>query len=258
MQAVFFFVPCPDLPHLAAEYLEQLAATLKINRKYFKRTLLYSSETATIPSSIKIDDVIRLPSQHQYFPHFMRVMSWSHYLGSDRFDADTVFLDADVVLNREIDEVFGNDFALAYTAYPSAKSFSCINTGVIFAKKAEKQVACMHAERLLKIAEELRFVKDPRFRQYKVAGVWGVDEMCIYNYLDDLAKARNTTLREVVTAVSFDQFSSFSDGISLFGSKFNADYRSLSESEWNKPSAIHFMGHPKTKLFKYCHKKYYR
>jgi len=254
MQAVFFFIPFPDRPDIAANYLQYLAATLRINRKYFKKTLLYSSEATTFPANLRIDEVIRLPSQYQDFPHFMRVMSWLHYLDSDCFDTDTVFLDADVVVNRELNEVFENDFALAFTARPST-TYSCIDTGVIFARRAEKRVAIAHAEGLFRIAELVRLQKDLRYPNVEFAGIWGGDELCAYLYLNNIAAKRNTTLREVVTAVSFDEFKSFGEGISFFGGKFNVDYRNLSESEWNTPLAIHFPGVPKTKLFEYCERR---
>lgn len=254
MRAVFFFAPSPTQPQMAADYLRFLSASLKINRRYFDDTLLYTYESAPIPERMEIDEIIRLPSRHRHFMHYLRVVSWAHYLGSERFDADTVFLDADVVLNRGLDEAFDHDFALAFAAKSSAKSYSCINTGVIFARKAEKQVAYTHAEKLAQIAGELRLMEEPRFPQFKSAGVWGVDEMCVYQYLDDKARARHTTLRDIVDAVSFDRFSTFGEGISLFGGKFNADHRKMDESEWHRPSALHFQGFPKTKLFEYCEK----
>ena len=254
MRAVFFFAPSPTQPQMAADYLRFLSASLKINRRYFDKALLYTYESAPIPERMDIDEIIRLPSRHRHFMHYLRVVSWAHYLGSDRFDADSVFLDADVVLNRGLDEVFDNDFALAFAAMPSAKSYSCINTGVIFARKAEKQVAFAHAEKLAQVAGELRLMKEPRFPQFKSAGVWGVDEMCVYQYLDDKARARHTTLRDIVATIGFDQFSGFGEGISLFGGKFNSDYRKVDESEWNRPSALHFQGFPKSKLFEYCEK----
>ncbi len=179
-------------------------------------------------------------------------MSWVHYLGTEHFETDTVFLDADIVLNRQIDEVFDNDFALAFASVPSPKTYSRINTGVIFAKKAEQKVAHMHAQKLLLIAEDLRLVKEPRFPQFQSAGVWGVDEMCVNVYLNELARAKNSTLPEVAESIKFEEFRSFDDGISLFGPRFNADYRYLEESEWTKPSVLHFPGQPKPKLFEYC------
>ncbi len=254
MRAIFFFAPSPTQPQMAADYLRYLSATLKINRQYFGSTLLYTYENAPIPAGMEVDEVIGLPSRHRHFMHYLRVMSWVHYLGSERFDADTVFLDADVVLNRDLKEAFENDFALAFAAMPSAKSYSCINTGVIFARKAERQVALAHAEKLAAIAGELRLEKEPRFPQFKSAGVWGVDEMCVYQYLDDKARARQTTLRDVVGTIGFDQFSRFGEGISLFGGKFNSDYRKVDEMEWSRPSALHFQGFPKNKLFEYCEK----
>jgi hypothetical protein len=256
VDAVFFYVPSPTLPEMGASYLEYITATLKVNRKYFERVLMYSLEGVSLPSDLAIDSVITLPSRYRHYPHFMRVLSWEHYFRSEFFTRDSVLLDADVVLNRPLEEVFDRSFSVAFSAMPGSRrhvpNYSCVSGGVIFAKKTGQDAAVRHSSALTRIAEDLRLVKDPRFPQFKSAGVWGLDEMALNAYLENATKLNDRSLREVSESIGFDGFVDLGEGISLFGRKFNADYRSLAESEWDKPSVLHFGGYPKTKLFEYC------
>ena len=101
MKTVFFFAPLPG--DSSQRYFQHLSATLPINRKYLGTTILYAPQSAAIPDEHLVDQVVRVSSRHRRYPHFMRVMSWFEHLNSKLFDEDTVFLDADIVLNGSIE-----------------------------------------------------------------------------------------------------------------------------------------------------------
>lgn len=252
MKGIFFFAQLPSIEKMDQYFFNLLKTTLSINKHYLDETILYTTESTEVPTDLGVDKIVRLPSRHRHYPHYMRVMSWLAYLESVLFDADTVFLDADVVFHRRVDEAFNNNFALAFCATPSEKSFSNINAGCIFAKLEKKQQTIHHARKLLQIANEQRLAKDPRFPQFKTAGVWGVDEMCINTYLEGYARQKNTDFRQVALSMKFDDFIEFADDISLFGEKYNADPRKLGKSVWQTASILHFNGFQKKEMFEYC------
>ncbi len=252
MNAVFFYVPL-DNERDKTGYFDQLAATLPINRRYFSKIVMHTSQGAVIPDNFDFDAVVRLDSSETQYPHYMRVMSWLDYLESPLFDANTVFLDADVVLNRAVDEVFDQNFCLAFSAMPSQKSYSCINTGVIFASHARKTEAISAMREVFEIATRLKLVPDPRFPMMKTAGRWGLDEMCLNQYLEEKAIRGNASVRATAEDIGFGEIRPFfGTSVALAGAKYNADARSLAENLWHSASALHFPGRPKDKLFEYC------
>ncbi len=253
MKGIFFFAKLPGDERLSEEFFRQLRTTLKINGQYLEQSILYTTENAEIPSDLGIDVVVKMSSRYRHYPHFVRVTSWLAYLESDLFDRDSAFLDADLVFHRRVDEVFGNRFALAFCANPSTKfEYSNINAGCIFAKHEGKQKAIQHARNLVRIANDQRLDKEPRFPLIKSAGVWGVDEMCINTYLGEFAEKRQSSLRQIALSIGFDDFIEFEDGISLFGAKYNADPRKVDESKWSAASILHFNGPQKDRMYEYC------
>lgn len=255
MHAIFFYVPFDGYLDDAG-YFTQLAATLPINKQYFEKIILYTSHGTEIPKSLAIDTIVRLPSRERHYPHFMRVLSWLHFLGSSSFETDTVFLDADIVITMPIGEVFTRSFSLALSARPSLKTDGCISAGVIFAKHERKSEALVHLEQVFRIAESLKLTANKRFPLTKFVGRWGVDEMCLEAYLSQLAERRNENLGDVTKTVGFDEFRPvFDTSISLFGKKFkDTDARTCTEDLLRSSSVLHFGGRPKDKLFEYCAK----
>jgi len=252
VNAIFFFVQSPSFEQLGSTYFRQLKTTLSINRKYFDYSILYTTENTQIPPDTRFDAVIRMHSRYRYYPHFMRVMSWLEYMESTLFDCDTVFLDADVVFHRRIDEVFKETFGLAFCATPSPRTYSNVNSGCIFAKYANRQKAQIHAKNLFEIAKTQRLIPEPRFPQFKYAGIWGGDEMCINTYLEELAKQKNMSLRDLCLSVKFDSCFNLSDDVALFGAKYCSDPRSIDRSKWPSASILHFAGPQKEAMFQYC------
>ena len=252
MNAVFFYVPL-DTARDKTGYFRQLAATLPVNRPHFRKTLLYTSRGATIPDGVAMDTVVRLDSDETQYPHYLRVVSWLEYLESPLFDADSVLLDADVVLNRPLDDAFKEDFSLAFSAMPSDKAYSCINTGVILARHARKAEAISIMRQVVDIATRLKLVPDPRFPMMKSSGRWGLDELCLNQYFEERAGEQHTSLRAVAETIEYDEIRRvFGTSAALSGEKFNTDARYLEESLWHQPSGLHFPGQPKDKLFDYC------
>jgi hypothetical protein len=252
MNAVFFYVPL-DNERDKTGYFRQLAATLPVNQPHFRRTLLYTSRGAAIPEGAGMGTVVRLESNETQYPHYMRVVSWLEYLESSLFDADSVFLDADVVLNRSLDDAFREDFSLAFSAMPSDKAYSCINTGVILARHARKTEAISIMRQVADAATRLKLVPDPRFPMMKSSGRWGLDELCLNHYFEERAREQRTTLRAVAESIEFDEIRCvFGTSAALSGEKFNTDARYLDESLWHRPSGLHFPGQPKDKLYEYC------
>ena len=252
MNAVFFYVPL-DTERDKTGYFRQLAAALPVNRPHFRKTLLYTSRGATIPDGAGMDTVVRLDSNETQYPHYMRVVSWLAYLESSLFDADSAFLDADVVLNRPLDDAFKQDFSLAFSAMPSEKAYSCINTGVILARHARKAEAISIMREVANVATRLKLVPDPRFPMMKSSGRWGLDELCLNHYFEERASEQHASLRAVAESIEFDEIRCvFGTSAALSGEKFNTDARYLDESLWHQPSGLHFPGQPKDKLYEYC------
>lgn len=253
MHAIFFYVPFDGYLDEAG-YFTQLAATLPVNKQYFERIVLYTCEGAEIPDGLAIDTIVRLPSRQRRYPHFMRVQSWLHFLDSPDFETDTVFLDADVVITRPIAEVFARSFSLALSARPSLKTDGCISAGVIFAKHERKSEAAAHMEKIVGIAESLKFAANKRFPLTEFMGRWGVDELCLERYLGQFAERRNENLNEVTKTLGFDEIRPvFNTSITLLGKKFNnTDARTCTEDLLKSSSVLHFGGRPKDRLFECC------
>lgn len=252
MNAVFFYVPL-DATRDKFGYFRQLAATLPFTRRYFDRVILYTSRDAAIPAGLAIDDVARLDSTETDYPHFMRVLSWLDYLESPRFNADSALLDADIVLQRPILEAFAAPFALAFSAMPSEKSYSCISGGAIFARHERKAEAVDVMREIVRTAEQLKLVLDPRYPLMKTSGRWGLDELCLNRYLEQLLARESGNLRSLAQDVGFDEFQPLSGApVALFGKKYNADARSIDRSDWHSPSLLHFGGPSKEWMYPYC------
>jgi hypothetical protein len=183
----------------------------------------------------------------------MRVLSWLDYLESPRFDADSMLLDADIVLQRPVQEAFATPFALAFSAMPSEKSYSCISGGVILARHERRSEGVAVMREIVRTAEQLKLAPDPRYPLMKTAGRWGLDELCLNRYLEQLLAQGSGNLRSVTEGIGFDEFQSMpGTPVALFGKKFNADARSIDRSDWHRPSLLHFGGNSKEWLYPYC------
>jgi hypothetical protein len=252
MNAVFFYVPL-DATRDKFGYFQQLAATLPFARRCFNRIILYTSRDAAIPAGLAIDTVVRMESTETDYPHFMRVLSWLEYLESPHFDADSVLLDADIVLQRRIEEAFATPFALAFSAMPSNKSYSCISGGVILARHERKPEAVAVMREIFQMAEQLKLMPDPRYPLMKTSGRWGLDELCLNRHLEQRLPQNGRNLRSFAEDIGFEEFQPMpGTPVALFGKKYNADARSVDRSDWHKPSLLHFGGPSKEWLYPYC------
>jgi hypothetical protein len=242
---VFFFAPMPDGGETA--FWSYFADTLSVNRRYLDRTILYVPEHTNVP--VKVDVIVHMSSRQRHYPHFMRVQSWLEYVQSPLFDGDTVFLDADMVLNRPLGaEYFGHDYALAFNTVPSVKSWSFVNAGIILARIARKPeaIACMRS--IVAIAERLKWEKDPRY-PYKCAGVFGLDELCLAAYLGQ-------DIRDEAAQLPADEFRQLADKpVQIFGRDFNTDARSLPSERWPQQRIMHFVANSKEWIADYCSKQ---
>jgi hypothetical protein len=244
MKAVFFCAPFLSLKaDLFGMQEAIIRMTLPINRKYFESTVLYTTLGTHVDPDLGFDEVIPIASPYHMLTHYMRVSSWHHYLASDRFDRDTVFLDYDLIVNRPFQEVFDHDYALAFTASDSKKTNSRINTGCILAKHSGKEKAIFHAKKIMDIAFQQRMDYDVRYPKIPHVGAWGGDERSVNTYLSALAKSEQQSLRKIVASVGFDEFRPLKDGITLFGIKYNCKVGYLDEADWGKPTILHFCGH---------------
>ena len=244
MKAIFFYSEFPtNLPGGFMDYLEVAKLTIPVNRRYWDYSIVYSTLGTKINRDVGFNRNIPIAHPEKELTHYIRVLSWLFYLESKNFDQDTVFLDSDVIINKDFKHVFENDFALAFSAYQTHFERSPINAGVFFAKHARKEEAINHLRKIVKGATLDRFSKDMRFKPPTTAGVWGVDEICLTKYLNTIAKADLAIkLDEFAAGLGSNEFRPMTQGISLFGYNYNMATKNHDPSLWPSATILHFRG----------------
>ncbi|WP_353570631.1 tetratricopeptide repeat protein [Candidatus Albibeggiatoa sp. nov. BB20] len=98
------------------------------------KIFLYTDEATIFDESrmSAIDELVRCDVNSEH-PMYERMRLRHEYLKSDQFNADTVFIDADIIFNQDISTIFNDDFDIGVTfrLYPIMP----YNEGVIFAKQ---------------------------------------------------------------------------------------------------------------------------
>lgn len=250
MNTVFFYA---QLPITGDHYFKHLRATVAINQHLLGKTFLYVPENTPIPDDVPIQTIVRMSSRQRHYPHLMRVLSWQTYLKSDHFDDDTAFLDADMLLNRTLSNAFTQDFCLAFSAAPSIKSYSTFNSGLILARPQRREEAITAIDVIANIATQLKWTPDPRYPQFRYAGIFGVDEMCLAKFFDELAAIENRTGRDLAESVPFSEAHFVKNtSIQLLGRTYNSDVRLYLEENWPKSTVLHFQGDAKALLLDRC------
>lgn len=256
MKAVFFIAQL-NIQGAAPvrHYLDFFHKTIAINKHYFSKTILYTTLGTPIDPSIGVDLIIPLFSVHHQFMHYMRVLSWLKYVESALFDCDTLLMDADVVMNRPCDEIFQNDFAVAFSLYNTVNFDLPFRAGVIFLKHTQKQRICFHMKQILAIAERKIREKETRFgfkdangtiNRNILSGHWGLDERAIIAYI----QKQGVSLKEIEP----QEFVKITDDISVFGDYYNFSCKEHMPLEWPSASILHFTGLSKPSIDDYCRK----
>lgn len=250
MKAVFFYAPLQIRgASILYDYFKSLRKTIEVNKKYFKKTILYTTVGTKIDPSVDADLIIPIFSIHQQLVHYMRVLSWVHYVKSDLFDSDTLLLDADIVINRPFDEIFQQDFALGFTMH------STVNAGVIFLKHAHKERICFHMKQILAVAERYKSVTETRFGFRDEDGVlwnkilsghWGVDERSLITYLSEQGIDPKD--------IGSNEVKKITEDFTVFGDYYNLSCKKYMPLEWPSASILHFTGIKKIGLNEYCRK----
>lgn len=244
MKAVFFYSDFPLQKRKSeSDYLDIVKMTLKVNSRYFDAAILYTTLGTIVDQNLGFNKIIPFFSTQLYLTHYVRVLTWLHYIQSDEFDQDTIFLDADVILNKDVRDVFDNDFCLAFSACQPDGSESLINAGVFFANHVQKDQAILHMKKIVKCATLHRFDKDPRFPLTPSAAIWGLDEKSVTEYLRLITKRnRQIDITNVVLSLGLKEFRPLTDGISLFGVNYNLKAKDYDRSLWSQAAILHFCG----------------
>jgi hypothetical protein len=94
------------------------------------RRVLLTDELTHVPDNYKVDDVIRKPVRVDRLM-YERMLLQEQFLAARPSDRATVFMDVDIVTNRDPAEIFIEDFDIGLTWRPELPD-SPINGGLIF------------------------------------------------------------------------------------------------------------------------------
>lgn len=242
MLAVYFYNPTP-FQYYDYTFLEQLKDSLRINRKYFKKTILITTDK-NLKLDFDINEILFVDCKSISEVHFNRICSWYYFVNSKYFSDNTVFLDSDIIFNKNFEFLFNQDFLIGVNA--QKKTISPINAGVIFVKKFKKFQIIRHFKNMVNIAKKIKEHKDKRFPMIENSGIWGSDELVLNIYLSKYKKNLNQFIKnsdlEIITKIS--------DDISLISDSFSIAYKN-SEKKLTDYFSIHFTGNTKIEMKKY-------
>jgi len=246
MNIVYFYSPSFCGMREEITFFDQLNASLYFNRRLFNKIIIYS--TVSVPKYIeeKVDKVIILSVSSLESTHLNRVISWKEYSKSDDFDQDTIYADADIIFNNNFKEIINNNiFSLCFLASPSPKSFSCINAGIILLKHSNKDDIFLIFNKILKIAKKIKNIADPRFPSIGKSAIWGLDEMCLFNFFNDLIEKKNLPLRNYIESLNlnFPDIIKIDDKVSLMHLNYSIPSNKLINiNDYKNYPSVHFSG----------------
>ncbi|MCP4328358.1 MAG: hypothetical protein GY791_07980 [Alphaproteobacteria bacterium] len=146
LNLVFFFAGPWRAPSHGLDLRTLMGPVFDLARRHCPgaRIILLTDETTELSGDLPIDRIIRQPLDLR-FGIYERMRAQHDYLCSSARDADTAFLDLDVVLNRDLRPIFENEFdiALTYRRWPYPQH--PFNAGVIFARRGAQAAAFFEA-----------------------------------------------------------------------------------------------------------------
>lgn len=242
MHAVYFYNP-PSFKYYDYTFLEQLKDSLQVNKKYFKKIILLTTDK-NLKLNFDIDEILFMDCKSLKEVHFNRICSWYYFVNSKYFSDNTVFLDSDIIFNRNFEFLFDQNFLIGINA--QKKTTSPLNAGVILVKNVKGVQIIQHFKNMVNIAEKIKEHKDKRFPMIKNSGIWGSDELVLNIYLSKYKKNLNHFINnsdlEIVTKIS--------DDISLISDSFSIVYKNL-EKENADYFSVHFAGKTKIEMKRY-------
>lgn len=243
---VFFYNPPPFSYHKYS-FFDQLNDTLKINRQYFNKTILVTTDKS-INKIQNIDFIHHMLCESLDEVHFNRIKSWADYSNSNFFLNDSVLLDADIVFNENIDYLFKNNFSIAISTQTT--SSSPINAGLILLNKNKKEIISKNFFNILEIGKKIKHLKDSRFPNIERSAIWGLDEFALNVYLSQFFKEK-TDIKEFIKNLKIESISPFFNEISFLAENIGIDYKYLDKEKIRNYPAIHFNGNSKQEMKKY-------
>lgn len=246
MNLVLFYAPPPPGIRDEITYFDQLEATLHFNKKIFSKILIFSTVTIQANIAHQVDCVVKINTPYSELTHLNRVLSWKEYSICDYFDQDSILADADIIFNSNFQDLFDNNFfSLCFLASPSNKTFSCINAGIILLKHSKKDDIYIIFSKIFRIAKKIKDIPDPRFPSFNNSGLWGLDELCLFNYITDLISNRHSYLRDYIESIdlTFPKLHKINDSTSLMHINYciPTSYLKKITDFINYPS-VHFAG----------------
>lgn len=166
---VYFHATRPGSEARSAEYFDLLALSFEsaMLRAPHAQRILLTDEATRVPPDLAAHQVIRFALDPQRLM-YERMRAQLGFLGLRQRRRPSVFLDSDVVVNREPAAVFGEAFDVGLT-WRSGMPESRFNGGVIFAAPGDRAGAFL--QRVLACYDAL--AADPRFGGEAVRSWWG-------------------------------------------------------------------------------------
>ena len=242
MQAVYFYNP-PPFKYFDYTFLEQLKDSLEVNKKYFKKIMLLTTDK-NLKLNFDIDEILFMDCKSLAEVHFNRVCSWYYFVNSKNFSDNTVFLDSDIIFNKNFEFLFDQDFLIGINA--QKKTTSPLNAGVILVKNVKGVQITQHFKNMVNIAKEIKNHKDKRFPMIENSGIWGSDELVLNIYLSKYKK----NLNQFIKNSDLEIISKISEDISLLSDSFSIAYKNV-EKEIADYFSIHFAGKTKIEMKRY-------
>ena len=248
MDAVFFYNRIPFIYH-DYSFFDQLNDSLKINRKFFDKKILITTEKK-IPKNLDIDHIEYMECDSLNEVHFNRIKSWLHFCNSKLFTNNSILLDSDIIFNNDISFLFKNNFAIALNA--QKETISPINAGLILVNHTKKNIIKNHFSKIFQLGSKIKHLKDQRFPDIETSGIWGLDEIVLNLYLSNIKK--NINLKSFIKNINTEMIYKFSEEIDIIDQQFGISYKYCDKKNTASYFGIHFAGNTKLEMKKYIDK----